>query len=102
MVLAIFSSIVLKASFSVPPLYSTAAVMSPPALAMKSGTTRIPLSWRILSASLVAGMLAASTMRVALMFRAFLLVMTSGRAPGIRMSTGSWNSASFGIVWAPG
>ena len=49
----ILSEMVWKAPVSVPPAYSTAAQITPPALAMKSGTDRTPRSCRAASASAV-------------------------------------------------
>ena len=51
----IFSAMNARAAASVPPRYSIAAQITPPALAMKSGRTRTPRPARVFSASADSG-----------------------------------------------
>ena len=76
--------------------------MTPPAFARISGTTKIPLSARILSASNVMGPLAASQTTLALTASAFFTVITPSKAAGIRTSTFISRSSSLLMASAAG
>jgi hypothetical protein len=82
----IFSAMVSSAVDSLPLAYSTAAQITPPALAMKSGRLTTPFSYSTASASLVIGILAPCATRRVFSLSTFSSVMTSGRAAGIQMS----------------
>src|SRR5258708_4794835 len=77
-------------------------VMPQPALAKMSGITKIPLSSRILSALAVVGPFAPSQMIFALIFGAFLLVITFSIAAGTSTSQSQVSSCSLVIASAPG
>ena len=96
----IFSAIASKAAASLPPWYSTAAQMTPPALAMKSGTDSTPRSCRARSASGVAGMFAPCSTSRAWIDATLPSWMQSGRAAGIRTSQGKPKRSAASICLA--
>src|SRR5207247_2081169 len=69
--------------------------MTPPALAMMSGTRKMPRSCRIGSASGATAALAPSVMSLARMRPALCSVITSCTAAGTSTVTGSSSSSSF-------
>ncbi len=102
MLLPTFSAMAANAWASVPPAYSTAAQITPPALAMKSGTTSTPRSASSSSASAVAGRLAPGRITLARTSPALAAVNTSGRAAGIHSSQARPTSSSGGTCSPPG
>lgn len=77
------SSTYSNAAWQVAPRYSMAPQITPPALAMKSGTTRTPRRCSARSASGVQGILAPCGISLAFKRPALSAFTTSGRAAGI-------------------
>ena len=102
MFLTILRSTNLNMSFGLKPLYSAYELMTPPALATKSGMMRTPFLWKYVSTSLDIGMFEPSTMIFALTFVLFALVIRSGIAAVIKMSASTLTISALGRTLQPG
>ena len=89
-----FSSMAWNAADGEAPRYSMAALITPPALAIISGTHSTPFSCSQCSAPCVMGMLAPSSTSLVFKRLTFVSLITSGRAAGIQISHSSSITAS--------